>query len=402
MLNTPFVALEVCLMSLPETVHDVAIVGAGLAGLIQARALQARGFTPFVVDPRTDAALRQSNADTRSTALTPSAIERLGLSPDWLRAHGQQISEMVVDGGLEPALNPVDSLRLDSGAWVVFNRDLTRLLLNEIALRGVLGHAVQDSRIEGAHRVLELDNQQTVKARLVIAADGRNSQIRRREDIQRHVRDFRQTALTGRIDHAEPHQGRAFQRFLPGGTLALLPMAGTGYSSSFIWVEPTAKASGLFTLPPTILAERLRARFGDALGTLSAPAEDPDWGQFPLRAHHCETIVGERLALIGEAAHSMHPLAGQGLNMTIKDAASLASVLTDLRRHGLDVGDGQGLETYQRDRRADTARITALTTGLHDVFDRGPAPIRALAAVGMQLTNRFAPLKALLRQEANR
>ena len=384
-----------------DPVREIVIVGAGLAGLIQARALAAKGFSPHVVDPRSATALRQSNADTRATALTPRSIELLGLPDAWLQTHGQRISEMVVDGGLTTGLDPAKALHLDSGAWVVFNRDLVAFLLDGLDLQGTFGHAVVQSSRAGAHRVLHLDQQKSLRASLVIAADGKNSQLRRDEDIQRHERDFRQTALTGRIEHSQLHHGRAFQRFLPGGTLAFLPLAGAEQASSFIWVEPSAKAKGLFTLSADCLAGRMQARFGDTLGTLSARV-DSDWGQFPLRAHHCNTIIGERLALIGEAAHSMHPLAGQGLNMTIKDVDALTAVLVDQRRHGLDLGDLQGLTVYQRDRRAETARFTALTTGLHEVLDRGPAPVRALAATGLQLIDRLGPVKALLRGEANR
>lgn len=390
-------------MSQPETVHDIAIVGAGLAGLIQFRALQARGFKPFLLDPRAEQALAPSNADTRSTALTAHAVDLLGLPAEWLNAHGQRIAEMVVDGGLEPSLRPETSLHLESGAWVVANGDLNRFLLDQIDVQGAFGQAVVSSAIDGGHRILTLADGSTIAARMVIAADGRNSQIRRDADIQAHVRDFQQTALTGRIAHSQPHQGRAFQRFLPGGTLAFLPLAGAEHASSFIWVEPSNAAKGLFALPPAILAERMQARFGDALGDLRPPAEaEPVWGQFPLRAHHCETIIGERLALIGEAAHSMHPLAGQGLNMTVKDVAALTAVLVDQRRYGLDLGDAQALQDYQRARRVDTARFTALTTGLHDLLDRGPAPVRALAASGMGLIERLPPIKAFLRREADR
>ena len=399
----PFIHVEPSPMSQPETVQDIAIVGAGLAGLIQFRALQARGFDPYLLDPRPEQALRPSNSDTRSTALTAHAVELLGLPKEWLHAHGQQIAEMVVDGGVGSSLRLDASLHLASGAWVVANGDLNRFLLDQIEVRGAFGQAVVSSAREGGYRVLKLADGETVKARLVIAADGRDSQLRRDADIQAHVRDFHQTALTGRIEHSQPHQGRAFQRFLPGGTLAFLPLCGTEHASSFIWVEPSTKAKGLFALSPEILAVRMQARFGHALGDLKPPAEPASaWGQFPLRAHHCETIVGDRLALIGEAAHSMHPLAGQGLNMTIKDVAALTAVLVDQRRHGLDAGDIQALQDYQRARRADTARFTALTTGLHDLLDRGPAPVRALAATGMGLIERLPPVKAFLRREADR
>ena len=390
-------------MSQSESVQEIVIVGAGLAGLIQFRALQSRGFKPFLIDPRPQHAFGLSNADTRSTALTPKTIGLLGLPDDWLHQYGQRISEMVVDGGLSSALQPDASLHLDSGSWVVFNRDLTRFLLDEIEIQGAFEQSVVGSALEGGQRIVTLADGTNIGARLVIAADGKNSQLRRAEDIQSHQRDFHQTALTGRIKHSASHQGRAFQRFLPGGTLAFLPLHSMDgeHASSFIWVEPTAKAKTLFTLSPGILTERMQARFGEALGTLQAPS-DPAWGQFALRAHHCETIVGERLALIGEAAHSMHPLAGQGLNMTIKDAAALTNVLIDQRRFGLDGGDGQALLDYQRERRADTARFTALTTGLHDVLDRSPAPFRALAASGLEMIERFPPVKALLRREADR
>ena len=390
-------------MSQPETVQDIAIVGAGLAGLIQFRALQAQGFKPFLLDPRPEQALTPSNVDTRSTALTAHAVDVLGLPTDWLNAHGQQIVEMVVDGGLGPSLRPETALHLESGAWVVANGDLNRFLLDQVQLQGAFGQAVVSSEIDGGLRILALADGTTVAARMVIAADGRNSQIRRNADIQAHVRDFKQTALTGRIEHSQPHQGRAFQRFLPGGTLAFLPLTGAENASSFIWVEPSTTAKGLFALSPTILAERMQARFGDALGDLRAPSEPAAvWGQFPLRAHHCEAIIGERLALIGEAAHSMHPLAGQGLNMTIKDVAALTDVLVDQRRHGLDLGDVQALQDYQRARRVETARFTALTTGLHDLLDRGPAPVRGLAAAGLEMIERLPPIKAFLRREADR
>lgn len=394
-------------MSQAEPVQEIAIVGAGLAGLIQFRALRAAGFEPFLVDPRPKAALGPSNADTRSTALTPHAVELLGLPADWLQAHGQQISEMVVDGGAGPSLRPEAALHLESGAWVVANGELTRFLLDGMDLRGAFGQPVISSALDGAQRVLKLADGTTVGARLVIAADGKASQTRRDADIQAHVRDFSQTALTGRIEHSLPHEGRAFQRFLPGGTLAFLPLSDTRHASSFIWVEPSNRAKGLFALSPDILAQRMQARFGDALGVLSPPLEPAGelaaaWGQFPLRAHHCETIIGDRLALIGEAAHSMHPLAGQGLNMTIKDVAALTAVLVDQRRHGLDTGDVQALADYQRARRVDTARFTALTTGLHDLLDRGPAPVRAVAATGMGLIERLPPIKAFLRREADR
>ena len=384
-----------------DTQFDVVIVGAGLAGLIQYRALEARGFTPFLIDPRDEAALRGSNGDRRATTLTAQSVESLGLPDDWLAEHGQRVNEMIVDGGQTTTLEPETSLRLESGAWVVSNNDLVRWLLKDDRLKGAFGGSVVSMNLSDGHRVLETQSGAQITARLVIAADGKNSFLRRKEGLQRHLRDFAQTALTGEIEHAEDHQGRAFQRFLPGGTLAFLPLPGNGKRSSFIWVEPTAKAKDFFALTPEILIGQMAERFGGTLGGLSVP-DDATWGHYPLTAHHCERIVSDRLALIGEAAHSMLPLAGLGLNMTIKDVGALTDVLTEQRRHGLDLGVEHALEDYSRARRVETARVTALTTGLHDVLDKGPAPLRAVAASGLTLLDRFKPLKAMLEREANR
>jgi 2-octaprenyl-6-methoxyphenol hydroxylase len=270
---------------------------------------------------------------------------------------------------------------------VVSNADLFAFLAGNTGLDGSFGQGVTGSTVQAGQRRLEMVGGDAVGARLVIAADGRNSTLRREDGIQRQQQDFGQIALTGVIRHEAPHEGRAFQRFLRGGTFALLPLpaddGGEGYASSFIWVE------------------RMQSRFGDALGRLSK-TDNEDWAQFPLLAHSCDRIIGERLALIGEAAHSIHPLAGQGLNLSIKDAAALTEALVEQRRFGLDPGDAQALERYQRARRSETARMSSLTTGLNGLFSRPGGPMRAAAAVGLRALDRMGPLKALLEREARR
>ena len=388
-------------MTSPSSTHDIVLVGAGLAGLAQFRLLRQAGFSPVLVDARPLEAVLRENQDQRATALTQTSIDILGLTPEWLAEHGSKISEMVVDGGLRDKLSGDESLHLISGAWVVPNAALKDWLLQGQELAGHFGAGLADHGLEDGSRQVVLTDGVSLGARLLIAADGKGSVVRRVSGIQKHVRSFRQTALTGVINHSEPHQNRAFQRFLPGGTLAFLPLPGQSHQSSFIWVEPTTKATDFFQLEPAVLAECMQARFGDVLGDLTA-SEGVQWGQYPLEAHHCDTVIGDRLALMGEAAHSMHPLAGQGLNMSIKDAEALTQALVAQRRAGLDLGDIEGLRDYERARRADTARLTSVTTALHDVFDKGPAPVRALAGAGLKAVERIKPLKSFLEREANR
>ena len=322
------------------------------------------------------------SADRRATALTPASIELLGLPADWLAAKGQRIGSMVVDAGLAPALNEDESLRL--GQRRLGGEQRRPLCLSGRKYGSGRRFRAGRHRIDGqvGQRRLEMVGRDAVGARLVIAADGRNSTLRREDGIQRQQQDFGQIALTGVIRHETPH-GAA--RSSASCAVAPLPcyhsrrMTGEGYASSFIWVEPSATAKGLFALEPSILIERMQSRFGDALGRLSK-TDNEDWGQFPLLAHSCDRIIGERLALIGEAAHSIHPLAGQGLNLSIKDAAALTDALIEQRRYGLDPGDAQTLERYQRARRAETARMSGLTTGLNGLFSRPGRPLRAAAA----------------------
>lgn len=398
-------------------VHDIIVVGAGLAGLIQTRMLQRLGLRVHLVDPRERSALLAPSNDRRASTLTPASVALLELPQSWLVSRGQRIETMVVDAGVGPQLTDSEALRLESGAWVVSNSELAAFLVEDIDLDGVrgdghFGQAVTASATTPGRRLISCADGSELSARLVIAADGRHSILRRADKIQQQVQDFRQTALTGIIHHEAPHEGRAFQRFLRRGTFALLPLPGDGHSSSFIWVEPSASAStrtsasrrkgeGLFSLEAAILIERMQARIGDTLGRLSKTGNE-DWGQFPLFSHSCDRITGERLALIGEAAHSIHPLAGQGLNLSIKDAAALTSVIVEQRRHGLDHGDAQALERYQRARRAETTRMAGLTAGLNALFTQSDGPLRAVAAVGLRTLDRIGPLKAVLEREARR
>jgi 2-octaprenyl-6-methoxyphenol hydroxylase len=242
--------------------------------------------------------------------------------------------------------------------------------------------------------------------RLVAAADGQNSPLRRAAGIRTVEWRYRQTGIVTTVAHERPHGGIAVEHFLPAGPFAILPMtdepsadaahAGRG-RSSIVWTEHADLAPRLLALPDTEFAAELRARFGDFLGAIEPVG--PRWS-YPLALMQAERCVARRLALIGEAAHVIHPIAGQGLNIGIRDIAALAEIIIDARRLGLDIGDPALLERYERWRRSDALMLAAVTDGLNRLFSNTIPPVRLARDFGLAVVNRLPPLKRLLMQHA--
>jgi 2-octaprenyl-6-methoxyphenol hydroxylase len=197
------------------------------------------------------------------------------------------------------------------------------------------------------------------------------------------------------VAHERPHAGIAVEHFLPSGPFAILPM--TGNRSSIVWTEHADLAPAILALPEIEFAEELHARFGDFLGGLTPVG--PRWS-YPLALMQAERYVARRLALVGEAAHVIHPIAGQGLNIGIRDVAALAELIVDQRRRGLDIGDNMLLERYQRWRRADALVLAAVTDGLNRLFSNAVAPIALARDIGLAIVHRLPPLKRFLMRDA--
>jgi 2-octaprenyl-6-methoxyphenol hydroxylase len=232
-------------------------------------------------------------------------------------------------------------------------------------------------------------------ARLLVGADGRQSGTAARAGIRRTGWDYGQTAMVCAIAHDRPHNGVAHQFFMPPGPLAILPL--TGNRSSIVWSETAANAAAFNALPDDAYLAMLRPRFGDFLGQITLAGARYT---YPLNLTLANSFVAARLALVGDAAHGLHPIAGQGLNAGLRDVAALADVLETARTRGEDIGAADVLARYQRWRRFDTATL-ALTTDLTNrLFSNDNPLLRAVRNIGMGAINAAAPLRRTLQREA--
>ncbi len=255
---------------------------------------------------------------------------------------------------------------------------------------------ISDWNAGGALARLTLADGRTLAAPLVIAADGAHSNLRQRAGIDTIAHDYGQTGLVATIAHDLPHDGVAYEHFRPAGPFASLPLPGN--RSSLVWTETAQSAPRFLGMTPDELAVEIEAVMGSTLGRVTL--EDKLMG-FPLRLQLARSFVGPRLALIGDAAHVVHPIAGQGLNLGLKDVAALAEVVVDALRLGLDHGAPDVLERYQAWRRLDTASMAVVTDGMNRLFSNDIAPVRALRDLGLGLVDRAGPVKSALIRAAS-
>jgi 2-octaprenyl-6-methoxyphenol hydroxylase len=390
---------------------DIVIAGAGFAGLSLAIALRqglGAAATIMVADP----ALRKGHAgDERASAIVAAARRLFETLDVWQRAAGeaQPILDMVVtDSRLEDAVRPVfltfagDVEPGEPFAHMIENRFLLDALEQKAREVGiVLRPAAIDQFIappergEGHDIQAHLGDGTTVSALLLVAADGARSSIREQAGIAVHGWEYGQSAIVATVSHERDHEGRAVEHFLPAGPFAILPLKGR--RSSIVWTETTKEAERIIALPDDAFHAELEQRFklhlGD-IGTVGGRRAHP-LGFFVARS-----FIAERIALVGDAAHLIHPIAGQGLNMGMRDVAALAEVIVDAARLGLDIGGTDVLERYQRWRRFDTMTMGVMTDGLNRLFSNRSAALRLVRDFGLGLVDRVPNLKQLFIREA--
>ena len=383
---------------------ELVIAGAGLSGLPLAIACAGAGIEVAVVDPQDPEAMLDAGFDGRTSAIAYGSrlvLDGIGLWPQ-IEDAAEPIREIRVADGDSPLFLHYDSRDLGGDTplgYIVENRVLRRALYARAralpTLRLLPKHRVAAVEASNADAAVALDGGERLRARLVVAADGRDSPLRRAAGIGAIEWRYRQTGIVTTVAHERPHAGIAVEHFLPAGPFAILPMRGN--FSSIVWTEHAGLAPAILGLDDAAFAAELGARFGRFLGAIEPVG--PRWA-YPLSLMQAERYRARRLALVGEAAHVIHPIAGQGLNIAIRDIAALAELVVDHRRRGLDIGDDIVLERYERWRRADAVLLAAVTDGLNRLFSNEIAPVRLARDLGLALVNRLPPVKRLLMRHA--
>jgi len=386
--------------------RDVVIAGAGFAGLALAIALRqglGEAFAVAVADP---ALKHERSRDPRATAIAAAARRLFEAIEVWdaVAAEAQPILDMTVtDSKLEDAVRPTfltfggDVEDGEPFAHMIENRHLVDALTDKAKELGVdlRGTAVTSFEHTGKTVDVTLSGAGAVSARLLVGADGARSQIREQAGIATHGWNYAQSAIVCTVEHERDHQGRAEEHFLPAGPFAILPLKGK--RSSIVWTERTLEAERIVALPDDQFHDELEKRFGLHLGELTVTGPRR---AFPLGLHTARAFIAERIALVGDAAHIIHPIAGQGLNMGLRDVAALAEAVADAARLGLDIGGTQVLERYQRWRRFDTAMMGVATDGLNRLFSNRSDVLRLVRDIGLGLVERMPPLKRMFIREA--
>jgi 2-octaprenyl-6-methoxyphenol hydroxylase len=387
---------------------ELLVAGGGLNGLLLGIACADAGLSVAVVDRQDPATMLGEAFDGRASAIAYGSklvLEGVGLWPA-IAADAEPILEIRVADDDSPLFLHYDHCDLGApGAdapplgYIVENRVLRRALIERArtlpTLRLLAPQTVEAVARDDVAAIATLGDDTTLSARLVAAADGKDSPLRKSAGIRAVEWGYNQIGIVTTVAHERPHAGIAVEHFLPAGPFAILPM--TGNRSSLVWTEDAALAPRLVKLPDTEFAAELRARFGDFLGAVEPVG--PRWA-YPLSLMQAERYTDRRLALVGEAAHVIHPIAGQGLNVGIRDVAALAELIVDARRLGLDIGDDWVLDRYQRWRRLDAVLLAGVTDGLNRLFSNTIAPVKLVRGLGLAAVNRMPPLKRLLMSHA--
>ena len=384
---------------------DVIIFGGGLVGLALASALDSSGLSAILVDPA-DPGERKSEAfDGRTSAVSSSSmrmLETIGVT-EHLPAAGCPIRKIQVADGLDPgglAFEPDD----DEPLGVMHeNRNLRAALLAR-AEAGKNCWLLWKSAAKSVDRnmhgvVVSLEDGRKLCAPILAAVDGRSSPTREAAGIPIARWKYDHSAIVSTLRHEKPHENIAYEIFFPSGPFALLPMTDDekSHRSAIVWSIPRQDAEGWLSLTDEQFAAEAQAAMGGFLGKIELAAPR---STYPLGFHHAAQITSERLALVGDAAHAIHPIAGQGLNLGFRDAAALAQVLVEGARLGLDLGDRQLLDRYQRWRAIDALSVAFATDSLTRIYGIPGKTASAVRRFGMSLIGRMSPIRNRLMSEA--
>jgi 2-octaprenyl-6-methoxyphenol hydroxylase len=387
---------------------DAIVCGGGMVGLTLALALGKGGLKVAAVDTLAPAVTVAPEFDGRVSALAYATVRMMRALDVWphLKAQAQPIHEILVsDGAVGRAASPF-SLHFDAAevgaeslGHIAENRYIRTALQAAITAEknvSLIAPASVRSLTAGPARITaKLSDGSEFEAALAIAADGRDSQLRAQMGIGVIGWSYPQTGIVATVHHAEPHKGVAYEHFLPSGPFAILPM--TGNRSSLVWTEARAATPAMLALDDADFDAEVAARFGAHLGETKVVGSR--WS-YPLNFHLARDYVRPRFALAGDSAHGIHPIAGQGLNLGLKDAAALAETVLDAARLGRDIGALDVLKRYERWRRFDSFTLAASTDALNRLFSNDIAPLRHLRDLGLGIVDAIGPARRFFMRHA--
>jgi 2-octaprenyl-3-methyl-6-methoxy-1,4-benzoquinol hydroxylase/2-octaprenylphenol hydroxylase len=388
-----------------RSLHDVAIVGAGMVGAALALALAKEGFDVALVESRAPAPWRaEDDVDPRVVALAASSIEFFGRLDVWtaiaeLRASAYR--RMHVWDALAPGDLSFDAA--DQGAstlgYIVENRLIQAVLWQVIeaspAITLRVPAEVVSTDIDDDRRILVFADDSRLAAKLIVAADGANSALREMAGIHTRDRDYAQRAVVAHVTHERPHRATAWQRFLPRATLAFLPLADG--RSSIVWSVPNAECERLLALDDAAFCAELGGALDFQLGAILSTSRR---SAFPLHMKLAERYIAKRFAVVGDAAHVVHPLAGQGVNLGLRDVDELVAALVAARDAKRDFASEYTLRKFERRRRSDNALSAYAFDAISRIFGSESAPLAVLRGAGLGIVDRIAPLKQLFARHA--
>jgi 2-octaprenyl-6-methoxyphenol hydroxylase len=387
---------------------DLIVCGGGMVGLTLGLAAAQGGLAVLVIDALPPAAALDAKFDGRVSALAYASVRMLTALGVWahLEAQAQPIAEILVTDGAPGRSASPFSLHFDStevGAaslgHIAENRHIRAALYaaagSQKNLELIAPASVAKLVVESGKARVTLADGQQIEAALAVAADGRDSKLRASQGIGVIGWSYPQTGIVATVAHEKPHKGVAYEHFLPSGPFAILPM--TENRSSLVWTEASAQAPAMLALNEEGFNEEVARRFGAHLGATKVVGGR--WS-YPLSFHLARDYVRPRFALAGDCAHGIHPIAGQGLNLGLKDAAALAEILLDAARLGLDIGSLSVLKRYERWRRFDSFTLAASTDALNRLFSNDIAPLRHLRDLGLGIVDAIGPARRFFMKHA--
>ena len=387
---------------------DIIIVGGGLNGSLMAIAAANIGFSTIVLDSKDNEASVENRFDGRSYALALSSVrllKNLNIFKDIIDKSQPILDIKILDGKLVQGPSQF-SLHFDNNeihdgpmGQMVEDRFIRKTLFTKINKNEQIDYKfnskVTEHKKQSGYISVTLDNGKKLDTKLLVGADGRNSELANRAEIKKSGWKYNQSALVCAIEHQADHNGVAWQYFMPSGPLAILPM--TGKRSCIVWTEQNANAKAINLFDETRYTKILAARLGNFLGKFKIIG---DRHTYPLELSIADRFIDERLALIGDAAHSVHPIAGQGLNAGFKDIAVLAHIIQDAHNRGEDLGSLGVLKRYEEWRRFDSAQLAYSTDLFNKLFSNENEALRLARNIGLKLLDSIPVAKRNIIKEA--